>query len=157
VKHLRYIKYITRHRWFVFIACCKLGIPWLGLIHDLSKYRPSEWLPYANYFYGNNSAKNQAANKNKRPEIVDDAAFDYAWLLHQKRNKHHWQFWMLPKDDGSNRFLPMPEKYVKEMIADWTGAGMAIVGRKDWRPWYESNKNVIQLHPDTRARIEREL
>lgn len=153
-KHFKYLFYITRHKWFVFVACYKLGIPWLGIIHDLSKYRWSEWKPYTNYFYGDESEKNRLANKEKRPETVDDDSFDYAWLLHQKRNKHHWQFWVLPLDDGGSRCLPIPEKYAREMIADWTGAGMAIQGRKDWRPWYEKNKQVIQLHPTTRSWVE---
>jgi hypothetical protein len=51
--HLRYLKSQLRHKWFVFVECCKLGIPHLGIIHDLSKFLPSEWRGYACYFYGN--------------------------------------------------------------------------------------------------------
>jgi len=142
VRHLRYAKYIVRHRWFVFVACCRMGVPWLGITHDLSKLRWSEWKPYADSFYG--------------PERTPDvqAAFDLAWLLHQNRNKHHWQFWMLPEDDGGTKLIPMPDRYRREMVADWTGAGQAITGRKDWRPWYIANRAIIQLHADTRAWIE---
>lgn len=154
MKHYRYLKYVTRHRWFVFLACVKLGIPWRGLIHDISKYRWSEWAAYTNRFYGEDSKKNREANKDRRPEFVTDEAFYYAWLLHQKRNKHHWQFWVLPKDDGSLLCLPMPDSYRKEMVSDWVGAGRAISGRKDWRPWYEKQRHIIQLHPETREWLE---
>lgn len=52
-KHLRYLKYLIRHRWYVFLECCKLGIPWRGIVHNLSKFLPSEWFPYVERFYGN--------------------------------------------------------------------------------------------------------
>lgn len=34
---------ITRHKWVVFKLCCKVGQPWRGLVHDLSKYSPTEF------------------------------------------------------------------------------------------------------------------
>ena len=30
--------------------------------------------------------------------------FEKAWLLHQKRNPHHWQYWLLVNDNSSNEF-----------------------------------------------------
>ena len=51
MKHLKYLCYVLRHKWYVFIECCKLGIPVRGLVHDLSKFRPSEWFPYANFIH----------------------------------------------------------------------------------------------------------
>jgi hypothetical protein len=56
---LKYLWSMMRHKWFVFIEACKLGIPWLGLIHDLSKFAPSEFIPYARYFYGNHPAPDE--------------------------------------------------------------------------------------------------
>jgi hypothetical protein len=35
--------------------------------------------------------------------------------------------------------LPMPEKFVREMVADWMGAGRAITGRWDVNDWYRPN------------------
>ena len=34
---------VTKHRWVVFKLCCKVGQPWRGLVHDLSKYSPTEF------------------------------------------------------------------------------------------------------------------
>jgi uncharacterized protein DUF5662 len=50
--------------------------------------------------------------------------------------------------------LPMPEKYLREMIADWIGAGRAQGHGDDVEGWYERNKEKMVLHPDTRARLE---
>lgn len=47
----KYLRYLLRHRWFVMLACFREGLYWQGLIHDWSKFLPSEFLPYARYFY----------------------------------------------------------------------------------------------------------
>ncbi len=140
MSHLRYLRYVLRHRWFVFLACCALGVPIRGLVHDLSKFRPSEWIPYAAYFYGPAERKQQT-----KP------AFLAACQMHYRRNPHHPEYW---KQARRRSPAPMPRKYVLEMVADWTGAGRAINGRKDWRPWYRENARTIGLHPETRAMVE---
>jgi hypothetical protein len=154
LKHFKYASYLFRHKWYVFIECCKAGIPWRGLVHDLSKFLPSEWIPYANYFY---KPKQRDKTGYCKPYDTGDKAFDYAWLLHQKRNKHHWQWWVLPKGGGGVEILPMPDKYRKEMLADWRGAGRAQGYGDNTNEWYKANRNKMQLHPETRAWIEHQL
>lgn len=154
-KHWKYLGYVVRHKWFVFVACCRLGIPWQGLVHDLSKFLPSEWLPYANFFYGPKPSPRDSTGYYK-PTDTGDKEFDFAWLLHQKRNRHHWQWWCLPEDDGGVKILEMPETYVREMVADWRGAGRAQ-GKPDTCAWYEKNKGKMKLHVNTRMRVEKLL
>jgi hypothetical protein len=55
------------------------------------------------------------------------------------------------------RALPMPEKYIQEMVADWAGAGRAITGEWEVAAWYRRNAAGMILHPATRARVERLL
>ena len=155
--YIGYGWYLAKHRWFVFVECCKLGIPWLGIIHDWSKLRPSEFIPYANYFYPN-GVKRLANLKLGYSKPVDsgDAGYEWAWLLHQKRNRHHWQFWVVPRGDGTNKVLDMPSRYLREMVADWRGAGRAY-GNTDTIEWYEKNKNRIVLHPETEKKVEEYL
>lgn len=154
-KHIKYLKYVLRHKWFVFIECCKLGIPLRGVIHDLSKFMPSEWFPYVSYFHGDFGIKNQCPNKWSELKCVKAKFdFDLAWLKHQRRNKHHWQYWILQKDDGPIVIFEMSLKYAKEMLADWIGAGLAISGKRDINEWYEKNKEKIQLHGETRKWVE---
>jgi hypothetical protein len=145
MRHINYLKYLLRHKWFVFVACLRIGAsPWLGIIHDLSKFRLSEWSPYARCFYATDGAK----------QYKEDDTFTLAWNDHQKRNKHHWQYWLITWDRGVTEPLPMPYRYVLEMVADWMGAGRAITGRWETKSWYESNREKIQLNPYTRGQVE---
>lgn len=131
----------------MFVECCKLGHPWLGLIHDLSKFRLSEWLPYAEHFYGKDAAK-------RRPEW-SDPAFDMAWLHHQHRNKHHWQYWLQVTRRKKVAAFEMPIKYLEEMLADWVGAAKAKgQGGIYTVEWYERYKDTMILEPRTRKWIE---
>ena len=141
-KHLRYLKYVLKHKWYVFVWCRRYGIPLAGIVHDLSKFSPKEWSPYVNYFYGDSK---------------DQRGFDAAWNHHQKANPHHWQYWVLREDSGGLKLLDMPERYRLEMLADWRGAGMAITGKDDTRNWYLKNRENMLLHPATLQWVESEL
>lgn len=149
-KHLLYLKYVLRHKWYVYKACVRIGNPvlvfWRGIVHDWQKFTPAEWTPYVLSFYG-------PWSYNARPQwLVDD--FDRAWLHHQRYGPHHWQYWLLNEDSGGVKPLRMPDNYVDEMVADWIGASTAINGFDDTRNWYEKNKLKMQLHPSTRQRVE---
>jgi hypothetical protein len=154
-KHIKYLIYIVRHIYFVSYACYRKGILGRGLTHDLSKFRPDEWIPYANYFYGKKRVEpvRDSTGYYKAAE-TGDQAFDFAWLLHQKRNRHHWQWWVLPLDDGGIKVLPMDSISRLEMLCDWWGASMAQGYKGKSKSWYETNKGKMQLHPDTRAWVE---
>jgi len=124
-------------------------MPFRGLIHDLSKFLPSEFIPYARFFYDKEDQIRRDKTGYYKPTDTGDKAFDFAWLLHQKRNRHHWQWWTLPEDGDGIKILPIPEIYCKEMICDWKGAGKAQgkKGPNECREWYKSNKHKMQLHP----------
>ena len=142
--HLRYASYVARHKWFVFRGGRATKAPlWRLLIHDWSKLTPAEWFPYVASFYG---------RAGRTPEVR--SAFDAAWLHHQHRNPHHWQHWLLRDDDGDTIALRMPEGLVREMVADWLGAGRAITGRWDVAGWYAVNRHKIVLHPETAALVD---
>ena len=40
---LKHFCLITHHKWVVFKLCCKLGLYWRGLMHDISKYSWTEF------------------------------------------------------------------------------------------------------------------
>jgi len=157
-KHWRYFSYVLRHKWFVFVECCKLGIPWRGVVHDLSKFSPAEWFPYAEHFHGGNRDIHHGRDKTGyyRAGDTGDDTFDFAWLHHQHYNKHHWQWWVLPLDASDRVVRPMPDVYCKEMLADWYGAGRAL-GKPDTVAWYVRNRDKMLLHHETRAWIEQQL
>jgi len=166
MKYLKYLKYILKHKWYVMIECFKNGLIWRGLMHDLSKFLPSEFIPYANFFYGNNKDIKRGRNSTGyyKPTDTGDKKFDFAWLLHQKRNRHHWQWWILPEDKGGVKILSIPEPYLTEMLCDWIGAGKAqghFSPKDDYlletRNWWNANNHKMQLHQNTRLYYERIL
>lgn len=144
---IAYLKYVLRHKWFVFLAGIELKVPiWILILHDWDKFLPFNFWAYARTFYNKDGSK-------KYEEFPD---FAVAWNNHQKVNKHHWQFWMLTWDRGETENLPMPDVYRREMLADWMGAGRALGFPKTWE-WYEKNKEKMHLHPETRIWIEHQL
>lgn len=156
--HWQYLKYVLRHKWFVFQECWKLGIPFQGIVHDLSKFSPTEWGPYVRSFYNPDGTPRK---QRRNPDGSYDPGkqgddFSRAWSHHQHHNPHHWQYWVLLCDDGTVECLHIPRRFRLEMLADWRGAGRAQ-GKPDTLAWYRANALKMQLHPDTRAWIEAQL
>ncbi len=137
----QYLDYLEKHIGFVQAEAKKLGIEAIGKGHDKSKFSEEEFDAYKNKFYG------------EKTEDVEKA-FKYAWNHHQKRNKHHWQYWVLLEDNGGVVPLDIPVTYIREMVADWTGAGLAISGANDCKVWYKQNKDKQTLTPRTRRLTE---
>lgn len=157
--HIRYLAYILLHKAFVAAECRRLGLSWTtAILHDYQKFAPVEWFPYVNTFYGGDSGPRRA-DGGYDPNAQGEA-FARAWNHHQKNGPHHWQYWISPQDDGGDKVLEMPEKYRMEMLADWRGAGRAIKGHgpeqvpEETLKWYTANRDNMQLHPKTRARVE---
>lgn len=139
--YLRYFKSLMLHKFYVFQAGIKVCVPvWRLLIHDWSKFLPAEFLPYAQSFFSDLDVQND---------------FDRAWLHHQNINPHHWQYWLLVYDDEVEKIkaLPMPEVYIREMIADWMGASRAYTGSWNMEEWLRNNENNLILHNDTKSKI----
>jgi hypothetical protein len=160
LKHLKYLSYVARHKWFVFEACARHGLILRGLIHDWHKFLPSEWFPYTEHFYGKGSGIKTGRDETGyyKPTDTGDPDFDFAWLLHQKRADHHWQWWVLPEDEGGVKVLEMSEKARLEMVCDWLGASKAQGHggtMASIRTWYAKNGGKMQLHDQTRYWVEK--
>ena len=155
-KHFQYLKYLLRHKYFVFVAGLKVGAPiWRLIIHDWSKFLPTEWFAYVEAFYGDYGYKYKEENligKLKHSKVMAD--FDRAWLHHQHFNFHHFQSWILREDSGKVKTLPMPDHFALELVSDWAGAGKAITGKWEVKNWYFKNRDIIVLHDETRKRVE---
>jgi hypothetical protein len=145
--HLTSLKYVLHHKWLVFQECVQYGLYWQGLIHDFSKFYPAEWGAYTLYFNG--------GYENVKPPAVQ-AAFDAARNHHHNHNPHHWQYHLLVHNDGSMMALPIPDRYRREMMAEWH-ATSRMMGASDCAGWYLKHRNEVILHPDTRVWVEQEL
>lgn len=173
-KHWKNLSYILRHKWHVFKMGLKYRVWWHQLLlHDLSKFTPLEWFGYTNHFYGKSAIKQEMVRtctyavptKDTDAELSRLNAilaeykeqFEQAWNHHQKANKHHWQYWVLRNDNGPVYALRMPERFIREMVADWAGASLAIRGFDDTLNWYSKNRDIMILHDETRDRVEQLL
>lgn len=156
---IKYLSYMIRHKWFVLIECWRRRLYYAGLIHDLSKFLPSEFLPYVKFFHGKDSTQE---SRECRYQDINHAQryFQRAWQLHLMKNRHHWQNWLNYQDVGTMVILEMPRKYAVEMLCDWIGAGRAQgyfnknYPMKEVNVWYRKNRGKIILHPRTREFIE---
>ncbi|RLD66084.1 MAG: hypothetical protein DRI84_05545 [Bacteroidetes bacterium] len=136
-KHLANLKYMLIHKYNVAIECVKMGLYWHAITHDMSKVLPDEFFAYSEYFHG--TGKNQNA-------------LDQSWVYHKNRNRHHWDFWI--KDGGMA--VPMPEKYVQQLIADWRGMGRQK-GFDSAIDFYNKTKHRMVLHEETTELIHKYL
>ena len=142
-KYVRYFKYLLQHKLLVATLCFKYRLYWQGIVHDLSKFLPDEFVPYANYYYAH-----------KETDIKE------AWNIHKRRNKHHWQYWLVFSEKDGADAIEMPEKYLMEMVFDWysaaEGEGYENLDKRVL-DWYTEHRRNILLHPRTRIRLEKEL
>jgi hypothetical protein len=139
LRYLKYFSYLIVHKYYMLLECYERGILWRGIVHDVSKFRPSEFKKYANYFFG---PSYQTTINN----------FHLAHAAHVGRNDHHWQWWVVYSDAGLKYVLEMSEGALNEMLADWAVVGHRIGVSVD--EWYSVRKDMLLLHRNTRNKLE---
>ncbi len=144
-KTIKHIALVNKHRWIVFKLSIKAGIPLRGLLHDLSKYSPTEFFESIQYYNGKRSPLHVAREKN---------GYSKSWLHHKGRNKHHLEYWEDISKNGRIGVFP-PYKYIVEAICDKIAAGMVYQG-KEWTKeepyeyWSKlESKAPVEKHPAT--------
>lgn len=147
----KHFKTITQHKIAVMKGCFSVGLYWQGILHDLSKYMPSEFLVGVRYYQGTQSPNN--AERKVR-------GYSSAWLHHKGRNKHHYEYWMDYSSRIPGGIIPakMPTRYVIEMFIDRVAASknynkghytddMPLV-------YYQQGNPEKYMHDDTRRLLE---
>ena len=146
-----HFKTITKHKLMVMHYCFRIGLYKQGLLHDLSKYTPSEFLVGCKYYQGNRSPNNAER---------EDTGVSTAWLHHKGRNKHHYEYWIDYGLEGEPMLtgMKMPKKYVVEMLMDRIAASKIYMKDKytDTSPleYYLHGIAGDWMHKDTRALLE---
>lgn len=138
----RHIKTVLKHKWVVFKLCVRAGIPWQGIVHDLSKFSITELKESIKYYTGKRSPLAIAK---------EEKGFSEAWLHHKGHNKHHYQYWY--DYEAPNSTPMMPYKYIVELICDSFAAGIVYQG-KNWTKEYQLS---YWNRTKTRAKIPQEL
>ena len=144
---------ITKHKWLVLCGCFRVGLYWRGLVHDLSKYSPTEFLVGVRYYQGTRSP-NGAEREEK--------GYSEAWIHHKGRNPHHYEYWT-DMNLTTRRYepVPMPRKYFVEMIMDRRAACMTYQG-ENYRDdsalnYFNRSLEKTLMHPETRRQLSHVL
>ena len=147
IKHFRTV---MRHRHAVMQHCIRTGIPLQGLLHDLSKFTPSEFIPGMLYYQGTRSPNEEEREQN---------GYSAAWLHHKGRNKHHFEYW-IDVNPVSKQYEPveMPTRYLIEMFCDRVAASKVYRGDayQDSDPldyFLAGMKRKRPIHPKTAKKL----
>lgn len=146
----RHLNTIMKHRRRVIYHCYKAGILRRGLLHDLSKYSPTEFFEGVRYFSGTRSP-NEGERKVK--------GYSEAWMHHKGRNRHHFEYWT-DYNPETKMVAPvkMPIVFVKEMFCDRVAASKVYQGKNytDAHPYsyFEPGKARRKIHPETSDLLE---
>ena len=151
---LKHFCTIVRHRRLVRKGCFAIGLYKQGLLHDLSKFSPSEFWVGVKYYQGFRSPNNAER---------EDIGYSSAWLHHKGRNKHHYEYWIDYNSHYKNNKseimvpVPMPDKYIAEMIMDRIAASKVYRGDKytdkDPLDYYYQGTQDAPLHDYTRSTL----
>ena len=157
MKAWKHLCTIMHHKKLVRAGCFKVGLYKQGLLHDLSKYSPTEFLVGCKYYQGNMSPNNAER---------EDKGYSSAWLHHKGRNKHHMEYWIdyAPEKGACGAGhkgicgMKMPIRYVAEMYIDRVAASKNYQ-KEQYRDdsalkYYMKGRAYHILHEDTRALLE---
>lgn len=146
---------VTYHKYLVARGCFRVGLYRQGLTHDLSKYSPTEFGVGIKYFQGNRSPNNAER---------EDKGYSAAWLHHKGRNRHHYEYWIdysTREIPGGMAPVPMPDKYIAEMVMDRIAACKVYKGKDytDSAPlaYFRHGAEQAPLHPYTRKKLDKFL
>lgn len=131
-------------------GCFRVGLVWQGLTHDLSKYSPTEFRVGAQYYQGTRSPNAKEREEN---------GYSVAWMHHKGRNRHHFEYWtdlnLQTREYGP---VPMPRRYLAEMVMDRIAASKTYQGKKytDASPleYLLRANETHMLHPQTQRELK---
>lgn len=138
---IKHFNTVNKHRWIVFKLCCKAGIPWRGLVHDLSKYSLTEFWGSVKYYQG--------GKRSPIPIQKEQEGFSKVWLHHRAKNKHHSAYWYDSKAPVKSPIIPY--EYAVEMICDKLSASIVYTG-KEWTKetelnyWKEKERDIEPIN-----------
>lgn len=142
-KMIRHFWTVTKHRHHVFLNCVRCGIPFRGVVHDLSKFSFTEFINSSKYYVGVSSPVYEQRKDN---DLVSTIA-----LHHTGRNKHHWEYWV--DFHRGNLIISMfPYKYAVEYFCDMIAANKVYSGKSFNRKgvldyWNEKKEKYYFIHP----------
>ena len=139
----KHLKTIMVHKWWVFVYCCRCGLIWRGIKHDMSKFSPTEFGESIKYYTGTRSPIDVCKEKN---------GYSKAWQHHKGRNTHHYEHWTDNYDNGTT-YIQMPLADAMEMVCDYLAAARAYMKKDfsyeaEYNWWINKKKPTVNaMHP----------
>lgn len=144
----KHLNTVIKHKHFVFKYARKLGIPFIGFFHDMSKFSYTEFHLSSKYFSGVRSPT--------AIERLDNDMWSNICAHHVGRNKHHWHYWVdFIKDGIVVREIPF--KHAVEYVCDIMSASRVYNPKefsymKVYNYFNEHSKRYL-MHPQTKEFI----
>lgn len=143
---LKHFHTVNKHRFHVFINCTRCGFLWRGLVHDLSKYSPTEFITSAKYYQGTRTPIHA--------ERLDNEYYSHAFVHHTAKNRHHYEYWV---DFFRHNLVlsPIPYPFAVEYCCDVISASQVYNGKNFNRSlpldYFQKAKHMALMHPATIA------
>ena len=141
----KHLHAVDKHRFYVFLNCCRCGIFWRGLVHDLSKYSPKEFFPSAKHYNGSKSPIGA--------ERREEGGYSSVFIHHTRKNRHHYEYWV-DVTTGDIVLIPMPYPFALEMACDMISASKVYNGKNFNRSlpleYFENMEKKSMIHSATK-------
>lgn len=188
-RHWAHLLYVLRRKRLYVTYGRTLGVSWWDvLVHDTYFFRPGLWALGATVFHGpeaeewvHRRAKEILAyfdhgkpqGEAEEVEALRMAKHQHAVYARQMQELHdrfalvaqrkpwRWEAYIV-RDLALTRYVEMPERWVRAMVADWcTGARMSGAEPDkvyaQVRKWYVVNREAVRLSPSTKNLVRQLL
>ena len=153
-----HLKTVLSHKYLVMRQCFEVGLYYQGIMHDMSKFAPAEFLNGCRYYQGGKRSPNNGEREEK--------GYSMAWMHHKGRNRHHFEFWndysaVIEPGQFPVRAVQMPRRYVAEMLMDRIAASKTYL-KDDYTQhaplsYFLKGRGRPLMHPQTAKELERML
>lgn len=146
--NINYAGYVIKHKANIVKPMVEMNLPYSqALSHDISKFRPSEFSPYRNWFFG------PEGRTAVEPSSKVFNTWRHAVQKHYKDNPHHWM--KVGKDPAK---VPIETKM--ESVADWYSVGKTLRGSRGYptfKNWYIKRRDKLPVDNTTKTIIDYNL
>ena len=157
-KAVGHLSTVLEHKMLVMRGCFAVGLYAQGILHDMSKFSPVEFMNGCRFYQGGKRSPNNGER--------DQKGFSEAWMHHKGRNRHHLEYWndyAQKMEPGADPVVPvkMPRRYVAEMLMDRIAASKTYLKEKytihEPLKYYRQGRSRLLIHPESSRELERML
>lgn len=149
MKPWQHLKTITHHRWLVRLGCFRVGLYRQGIAMTCPSTLPRN---------SGSAPGTTRATRSPNAAEREDKGYSEAWMHHKGRNRHHYEYWT-DMNPQTRRYepIPMPRKYLVEMVMDRRAACMTYQG-KAYRDdaalkYFTKGRERTLMHPETARQL----